>query len=50
MIQIKAFARLSPKVGTCHLTNPRRAFIIEAVGFATVVLSVAALVVLFSAL
>ena len=30
--------------------NPRRAFIIEAVGLATVDLSVAALVVLFSAL
>jgi hypothetical protein len=29
--------------------NPRRAFIIEAVGFATVVLNVAALVVPFSA-
>ena len=28
--------------------NPRRVFIIEAVGFATVVLSVAALVALFS--
>jgi hypothetical protein len=48
MIQINAAVRLPPKMA--HAIDPRRASMIEAVGIATVVLSVAALVVLFSAL
>ena len=48
LIQINAAARLPSKMAQGF--DPRRVSILEAVGFATVVLSVAALVVLFFAL
>ena len=48
MIQIKAVTRLPPRWRMSF--NPRRALIIEAAGIATVIVSVAALVVLFFAL
>ena len=48
MIQIKAVTRLPPRWRMSF--NPRRALIIEAAGIAMVIVSVAALVVLFFAL